>query len=525
MISDAELHEPKQGGDITFMDMIDEAEARGESQIQKFLSGSTILVTGGTGFLGKLLVEKLLRTCPDIKKIYLLARPKKNKEIQKRLQEQFDDPLYERLRKQVPDFMSKIGVVEGDVGKVGLGISESDRQTVIDEVDVIFHGAATLRFNEPLRDAVFINVRGTREMMLLARACTKLKAMVHISTAYSNCTLSEIDEVFYESPIPGDKLIDLAESLDEKTINSITPGLIGDFPNTYAYTKGVAEDVLQKYSQGLPVAVVRPSIVIGTAKDPVAGWIDNVYGPTGVIVGAELGLLHVLHASPNASASLVPGDAVAAACVAAAWSVSRAENHQAPARDAPPLYHCVCSEKAPITWSKFMSLAETHGLSVPPMQAMWYYMLTLTNSKAMYTFLALLMHWIPAYIIDGVCMILGKKPQLRKAYTKIEQFAAVIEFFALREWRFHNNNMTRLYNELCDADKHIYDFDTSAIDWNEFLANYMKGIRVYLLKDPVTTIPESLKRHKRLKWLHYALLTVLSLLVLRLLWFFVSFLF
>lgn len=52
------------------------------------------------------------------------------------------------------------------------------------QVEVIFHGAATLRFNEPLQEAVYINVRGTREMMLLARACSKLKAMVHISTAY-----------------------------------------------------------------------------------------------------------------------------------------------------------------------------------------------------------------------------------------------------------------------------------------------------------------------------------------------------
>ncbi|KAI8433245.1 hypothetical protein MSG28_015321 [Choristoneura fumiferana] len=80
--------------------------------------------------------------------------------------------------------MSKIGVIEGDVGQLGLGIGEKDRQTLIDEVEVIFHGAATLRFNEPLREAVYINVRGTREMMLLARVCTKLKAMVHISTAY-----------------------------------------------------------------------------------------------------------------------------------------------------------------------------------------------------------------------------------------------------------------------------------------------------------------------------------------------------
>ncbi|GBP83320.1 Putative fatty acyl-CoA reductase CG5065 [Eumeta japonica] len=51
----------KEGGDITFEHMVDETEQLGESEIQKFFAGATALVTGGTGFLGKLLIEKLLR--------------------------------------------------------------------------------------------------------------------------------------------------------------------------------------------------------------------------------------------------------------------------------------------------------------------------------------------------------------------------------------------------------------------------------------------------------------------------------
>lgn len=57
------------------------------SQIQEFYKGKNIFITGGTGFLGIAIIEKLLRSCPDIAGIYLLMRPKKGKEIQDRLVE------------------------------------------------------------------------------------------------------------------------------------------------------------------------------------------------------------------------------------------------------------------------------------------------------------------------------------------------------------------------------------------------------------------------------------------------------
>lgn len=49
-----------------------------DNSIREWLSGKTVLITGGTGFMGKVLLEKLLRSCPGIEKVYVMCRYKKN---------------------------------------------------------------------------------------------------------------------------------------------------------------------------------------------------------------------------------------------------------------------------------------------------------------------------------------------------------------------------------------------------------------------------------------------------------------
>ena len=64
-----------------------------QSEIAQFYHGKTIFITGATGFLGKVLIEKLLRSCPHLEKIYLLIRTKKNCSPQQRIHEILDSPV------------------------------------------------------------------------------------------------------------------------------------------------------------------------------------------------------------------------------------------------------------------------------------------------------------------------------------------------------------------------------------------------------------------------------------------------
>lgn len=65
-------------------------------------------------------------------------------------------------------------------------------------------------------------------------------------------------------------------------------------------------------------------LVIGTAYEPIPGWIDNIYGPTGVVVGVGAGLMRVMLADPETVSDLVPVDLVVNSMLAAAWD--RAKN-------------------------------------------------------------------------------------------------------------------------------------------------------------------------------------------------------
>lgn len=67
-----------------------ECVPEGDTPVQNFYRGSNVFITGGTGFMGKILIEKLLRST-QVETIYILIRQKRGKDVHTRLEELFED--------------------------------------------------------------------------------------------------------------------------------------------------------------------------------------------------------------------------------------------------------------------------------------------------------------------------------------------------------------------------------------------------------------------------------------------------
>lgn len=76
--------------------------------------------------------------------------------------------LFDRLKKEKPNEIHKIIPVSGDIAEEGLGLPVIERQFLIERVSVIFHVAANVRFDDSLKEAVFTNLRSTRDVCILA---------------------------------------------------------------------------------------------------------------------------------------------------------------------------------------------------------------------------------------------------------------------------------------------------------------------------------------------------------------------
>ncbi|GJQ83472.1 hypothetical protein Trydic_g8596 [Trypoxylus dichotomus] len=102
--------------------------------VQEFYCNTNVFITGATGFLGRMLVEKLLRSCPDIVNIYLLVRKKCGRHPKDRLEVMLEDPMFACVKQKDANLTKKLVPLRGDCTLPYLGLKKEDRKILFENI-------------------------------------------------------------------------------------------------------------------------------------------------------------------------------------------------------------------------------------------------------------------------------------------------------------------------------------------------------------------------------------------------------
>ena len=233
----------------------------------------TIFLTGFPGFIAERLVARLARHDTQF---FLLVQPqfteKASRAVQ-RIGEQTDTPL------------DNFALIEGDIAKPQLGISDEDLRTIREETTSVFHLAAAYDLAIAKETAFLVNLEGTKNVNELCRSLPNLRRYNYISTCY------------------------VAGKRNGRILETDLQHQAG-FRNFYEETKYLAEIEVEKLKAELPVTIFRPSVVVGDSESGETVKYDGIYYLIQYLRKAP-GVLRLLNVgNPNVRLNLVPVDFV-----------------------------------------------------------------------------------------------------------------------------------------------------------------------------------------------------------------------
>ncbi|CAL1678654.1 unnamed protein product [Lasius platythorax] len=462
--------------------------------IPTFYAGQSIFLTGATGFLGKVYIEKILRSCPDVREIFVLMRPKKGLNLNERLEKMLNLPLFDKLREEQSSSFKKLILVSGDISQENLDLSAVDRQMLTERVTIIIHSGASVKFNDSLKYAILTNTRSTRDICILAESMKNLVALVYVSTAYTHLDNPFIEEKIYPPVADWRKMIKVAESLDEYILSIFTAKCLNNIPNTYIFSKNLAENVIQEYSSSLPCAIVRPSIVLSSLKDPIPGWIDNFNGPIGLGAATGKGLLKVACASNDTFNNNIPIDTVINTIILVTWKLGL--------KTFTPdstLFVVNCTfpdENNMLIMRELCNMMIRFSEEIPCEGVLWTPSILLTESLIMHYVLTILWHILPAILIDLLLKLLGHQPVVLGLQRKVYVTNRALQHFLCNEWKFDNTNSRDLMSLIPSSNREMFSIDLSDFDMEKYYRNALIGAKKYLLHEDMNRI-DAAKAHRK----------------------------
>ncbi len=308
-----------------------------------------ILLTGGNGFLGKVVLALLLDHYPHLRHLHLLLRPGRSLSAQERFDAEImaSPALASLVEKRGERFVrEKISVWPGDVSQPDCGLGPAALEQIANRIRLVIHCAGRVEFFPPVDESLRTNVDGVVNIVGLAwRSGAKL---LHISTCFVS---GEADGLIEETePILGfyphrkglddrsfDPVRELAYCREQIRLITHSAGPDGaeDPParskevvqklialgkrraehwgwvNTYTYSKSLGEQIIAS-QENLDWSIVRPAIVESALRFPFPGWIEGGRTAAPLVLMALGGLKH-WPVRRDTALEVVPVDLVAAA--------------------------------------------------------------------------------------------------------------------------------------------------------------------------------------------------------------------
>lgn len=277
------------------------------------LAGKNVLLTGVTGFLGKVFLAFVLEEgLIEGGRITLLVRGKKGRSAQARLAALFArSPAFRRLRALHgaalgPWLAERIDVIDGEAREPGLGLDPRQRATLEARTDVVIHVAGLTDFNPDPTEAIAVNVHGALAAAELAQR-TRGRRLMHVSTCFvaGGVDGPALEQVALDehggarSPNgtrfdPEDELLAIesvcraqgqrhSDVVDQRKARieagSLRARALG-WPNLYTYSKALAEILIasrqRRERQPCHVTMFRPAIIECARTFPLPGWNEGV---------------------------------------------------------------------------------------------------------------------------------------------------------------------------------------------------------------------------------------------------------
>ncbi|KAJ1269629.1 hypothetical protein BS78_07G226300 [Paspalum vaginatum] len=507
------------------MDML-AADSMDAARIIGYFKGKSILITGSTGFLGKILVEKILRVQPDVHKIYLVVRGIDETCAKQRVQQEvIDTELFRVLRekhgKSFQQFVEeKVVALAGDIVRENLGLEAPVLDALAKDIDVIVNIAATTNFYERYDVSLDVNVMGVKHLCQVAKQCTRLKMLMHVSTAF----VSGFREgLILEKPIkPGESLregtyldIDAELRLVREVKKELAAGAAADaagdgdekmterkgmkelglqrarhfgWSNTYVFTKAMGEVLLGQLRGDMPVVIMRPSIITSVRADPVPGWMQGTRTIDTIIIGYAKQNLSCFLADLDFVMDVIPGDMVVNAMMAAA--VAHSGDAGAPVR----VYHSTSSLRNPATYNVLYQSGRRHFYEKPrvgkdgkaiPTREMYFF-----TTIARFHLYMIVTYKIPLEMLHLVNLLLcglfsRLYNDLNRKYKFVMHLVDVYGPFAFFKGCFDDMNLERLRLTMAmkTPEDAMFNFDPKTIDWDDYFYRiHIPGILKYLCK-------------------------------------------